>query len=180
MGLDRLQSVRTAYAAFEHLVRTHAGDRATFNSMVSAANGVDDGWHATDLQHRRNAFRAMSHAVGVQAKTRLMLMIVNETKGRATYDSAILGGFIGLRILRDLPTVRVMGITTHPDQRLRMQLQHLVGRSGSPASAGDTCWKIFHRHRCRLCESLRAFSTMGVYRQFRWNGRWSEMSGRVI
>ncbi len=40
---------------FENLIRTHAGDRTTCNSMVSAATGVDDEWLAADLQHRRSS-----------------------------------------------------------------------------------------------------------------------------
>jgi hypothetical protein len=113
-GTAKIKAVRDAYNMFEQLVQTHAGDRATFNSMVSAARGVDESWHATDLQHRRNAYRAMSHAVGVQAKTRLLLFIAKESDDQKAYDVAAIGGFIGLRVLRSLPTVRISGVTADP------------------------------------------------------------------
>jgi hypothetical protein len=112
---SELTAVRDAYRSFEQLVQTHAGDRATFNSMVAAASGLDADWHAADLQHRRNAFRAMSHTVGVQAKTRVLLFMLKVNAAGSGYDAAAITGFVGLRVLRSFNTVRVSGITADPN-----------------------------------------------------------------
>jgi len=106
----KLDAVRTAYRAFEELVARHAGDRVTFNSMFSAAGGIDEDWLANDLQHRRNAFRAMSHALGLQAKTQLLTQIIRGNGRENGCDIISLDGFVGLRVLRPLPSVRVFGM----------------------------------------------------------------------
>jgi hypothetical protein len=110
IGGEKLAEVLTAYEEFEKLVQTHAGDRVTFNSMVASVSGVDDEWLATDLQHRRNAFRAMSHTIGLQAKTRLQLSVVTEIENGGAYSMATVAGFVGMRILRPQPSVLVEGI----------------------------------------------------------------------
>jgi hypothetical protein len=110
IGIEKVQGVLAAYEQFERLIQTHAGDRVTFNSMVAAAAGVDDEWLASDAQHRRNAFRALSHTMGVQIKTRLQLFIINGEDGASDCQVAAIGGCIGLRVLRPMPSVRVHGI----------------------------------------------------------------------
>jgi hypothetical protein len=115
-GIDneKIQGVLTAYKQFDDLIRTHAGDRATFNSMVSAATGVDDEWLAADLQHRRNAFRTMSHTMGMQIKTRMMLFVINSIEEGQAYQLAVISGCIGLRVLRQMPSVRIHGAALGP------------------------------------------------------------------
>jgi hypothetical protein len=119
IGREKIATVQRAYEVFEKFIETHAGDRTTFNSMISAATGVDDEWLAADLQHRRNAFRAMSHTMGIQAKTRLQLSIVNEMEDGGAYSIAMVSGLIGLRVLRALPTVLVDGIALLAGKRTR-------------------------------------------------------------
>jgi hypothetical protein len=116
---EKVEQVWRAYEVFEKLIETHAGDRATFNSMISAATGVDDEWLAADLQHRRNAFRAMSHTMGVQAKTKLQLAVVNDIEDGGAYTVAMVSGLIGLRVLREVPRVRVDGIALGPAKETR-------------------------------------------------------------
>jgi hypothetical protein len=108
---EKLTSVWQAFEEFEKLVKTHAGDRVTFNSMVAAASGVDEEWLSADMQHRRNAFRAMSHTMGMQAKTRLQLAVISHSTDGSSYSFARVSGFIGLRTLRTVPRVRVDGMT---------------------------------------------------------------------
>ena len=106
----KISQVWSAYEAFEKLVKVHAGDRVTFNSMVSAAAGTDDEWLAADLQHRRNIFRGISHAMGVQAKTRMSCTIVVPSRDGTMWDFGAVMGLVDLRILRPLPSVRVHGM----------------------------------------------------------------------
>lgn len=109
----KVEDVWTAYEGFERLVEKHAGDRVSFNSMVTAISADDDEWHVADAQHRRNAYRAMSHATGIQAKTKLSCIIVNMQRGGTTFDLAQLGGFVGLRVLRPHEAIRVHGFSAN-------------------------------------------------------------------
>lgn len=106
---ESVAGVWSAYEVFEKLVETHAGDRTTFNLMVSGASGSEEEWQAADAQHRRNAYRAMSHAMGLQAKTFLQLFIVNEDDAGSEFELAMISGLYGLRVLHPLPKVRVFG-----------------------------------------------------------------------
>lgn len=104
-GIDpaKIERVYTAYDAFEKLVETHAGDRTSFNSMLAGATGaVDDEWLAVDLQNRRNMFRGMSHAMGVQIKTWLNATIVSQPDDDQPYESIGITGAFGLRVLRPM------------------------------------------------------------------------------
>ncbi len=111
-GVDskKIRQVLATYARFENVLDTHAGDRVTFNSMVSAAAGLDEEWQTTDLQHRRNMFRGLSHVMGLRAKTRLHLTIVRDDPERLVADYASITGMVDLRILRDFPRVRIYGM----------------------------------------------------------------------
>lgn len=114
---ESVAGVWSAYEGFEKLVERHAGSRATFNLMASAASGSDEEWAAADAQHRRNAFRAMSHAMGIQAKTAYQLAIINEMDDGSQYELALILGHYELRVLHPLQRVRVFGqnMTTAAD-----------------------------------------------------------------
>ncbi len=134
-GIDseKIHSVLDAYKQFEILIRTHAGDRVTFNSMVSAATGVDDEWMAADLQHRRNAFRTMSHTMGMQIKTRLILFVINSIEDGQAYELAVISGSIGLRVLRQMPSVRIHGAALGPLANSSMPLWEPLGLNEGPS-----------------------------------------------
>lgn len=110
-----VQEVWAAYEGFEQLVEKHAGDRTSFNSMIAAVAGTDDEWFLADAQHRRNAFRAMSHTTGMQAKVKFNLGFLNRAVGQPTWSTASLGGVVGLRTLRSLHNVRVHGFALGED-----------------------------------------------------------------
>lgn len=99
----KVDSLRAAYDAFEKLVEKHAGDRTSFNSLVTSASGMSDDWLAADLQHRRNAFRSLSHAMGAQAKTRFMCTVISE------HEFFSVSGLLGLRMFRSHARLRVHG-----------------------------------------------------------------------
>lgn len=121
----KVERVWTEYERFERLVDTHAGDRTTFNSMVSAAAGMDEEWITADSQHRRNAFRAMSHAVGMQARAKHICGIFSPSSSEKTWDFAVVSGYVGLRMLRPLASALVF--------RMRIvdpATRHLARRQG--------------------------------------------------
>ena len=106
---DQIELLADAYGRFERLVKKHAGDRTTFNSLVTAAGGLSDEWVAADLQHRRNMYRGQSHAMGVQARTRLMAFVLAPDAGTGLYEMAVLNGYVNVRTLRALDRIRVYG-----------------------------------------------------------------------
>lgn len=90
---------------FEALVVAHAGDRATFDSMVSALAG-DESAEQIDLMHRRLAFRGQRHILGAYAKTRLKFVAIQPNEDPMWLDVMHVEGFVGLRRLRgDAPLV---------------------------------------------------------------------------
>jgi hypothetical protein len=114
----KLERVWSDYEQFEKLVDVHAGDRTSFNSMVSAAGNIDEEWMASNAQHARNAFRSMSHATGMQARTKMICGIYNDSAMKDRWDLNILVGYVGLRLLRPSPTVQVFRIRmVEPDLR---------------------------------------------------------------
>ncbi len=133
-GIDseKIHGVLAAYKQFEDLIRTHAGDRVTFNSMVSAATGVDDEWLAADLQHRRNAFRTMSHTMGMQIKTRMILFVIHSIEDGQAYELAVISGCIGLRVLRQMSSVRIHGAALGPLGGSQMPSWEPLGLNDGP------------------------------------------------
>ena len=81
------------------MVARHAGDRATFDSMVSAL-GSDETAEQLNLVHRRLAFRGQRHILGVQAKTQLKLVAMQPSDDPMMLDGMRVEGFIDLRQLR--------------------------------------------------------------------------------
>lgn len=84
---------------FNRLIADHAGDRATFDSMVGNISG-DTAAAQLNVQHRRDAFRAQSQIWGVQASAMASLMIFRSGEKVDTVDGVIVGGHINLRRFR--------------------------------------------------------------------------------
>lgn len=103
----QVEAVMGAYRRFEEMVELHAGERASFNALASAARGVSQEWQANDLQNRRTIFRCLSAVMGYQARTRLSSCVVSRTK--EGYEIVIVSAFVGLRMLRPRNRVRVQG-----------------------------------------------------------------------
>jgi hypothetical protein len=124
-----IEAVREAMAEFSRVVEEHATGRDDFNLMLDSM-----GLGAPDRQleaSRELAFRGNSGICGLQARTRLMSAILVPSKnGSGHADSAIVGGFVGLRRFRS---------------SVRWPLFHFSGYSGdagnpdhqSPTSLGD-------------------------------------------
>ncbi len=96
---DLIEAASRAADDFEEVVARHAGDRATFDSMVSAL-GSNETAEQLDLVHRRLAFRGQRHILGIQAKTQLKLVALQPSDDTTMLDGFRVEGYIGLRQLR--------------------------------------------------------------------------------
>ena len=94
-----IESLSRVAEDFEAVVARHAGDRATFDSMVSAL-APDESTEQIDLAHRRLAFRGQRHILGVQAKTQLKIVALQPSKDPMMLDGVRAEGFVDLRRLR--------------------------------------------------------------------------------
>ena len=108
VAAGELQALAGVYDRFERLVERHAGDRASFNSLITTSAGLSKEWLATDLQHRRNMFRGECHVMGVHARTRVVTAILEpDAQGGVRFLS--LSGYVGLRVLREMDDIRLHG-----------------------------------------------------------------------
>ena len=94
-----IEAASSAADEFEEMVAKHAGDRATFDSMVSAL-GSGETAQQLNLVHRRQAFRGQRHILGVSAKTQLKLVALRASKNPRLLDGVRVEGLIDLRQLR--------------------------------------------------------------------------------
>ncbi len=90
-----IEATQQAGHDFEGLVRRHAGDRKSFDSMMSALTG--DWAEQIDLEQKRTAFRAASHLYGLQVGTGMTCRIINGNKDENRFDICLLQGHMGLR-----------------------------------------------------------------------------------
>lgn len=98
-GDDTLIAARQAYEAFQNLIRTHAGDRKSFDMLLAGHATADRA--RVDLEHRRGAFRHLSYLWGVQAKAHIYSLLLRPSASAAGYfDVAAVRGFIDLRRIR--------------------------------------------------------------------------------
>jgi hypothetical protein len=95
---DLITDLRDASAEFEDVVRTHAGDRASFEMMLSAAGPEPD--ESTEIALRRAAFRASGYFVGVQARAQVQTFIAAPSANRDMVDGASLRSLVDLRRIR--------------------------------------------------------------------------------
>ncbi|MGC4031142.1 MAG: hypothetical protein QM754_05265 [Tepidisphaeraceae bacterium] len=100
-GADALavEEVLKAYGVYESLVRRHADDRTSFESMLSALEGNQSDPQA-DLNHRRAIFTGHRHYWGTQMQTYIVSQFVHPTDKPNRYDFAHLRSRFGLRRLR--------------------------------------------------------------------------------
>lgn len=99
VGEDVLKSVDAAFEEFQRVMKSHAGDRRSFNAML-AGHATGDELRA-DLEHRKGAFHHLSYLWGVQARTHLSSTIVRASDDRRDYfDCVTLRGYIDLRWIR--------------------------------------------------------------------------------
>ncbi len=105
-GIDRqvIDKINAAYEAFNEQVQIHAGDRPTFEAMVTGAAGVNEN-SSEDLQKqairlRKSAFQTVSHYAGVQMETYLGASFIHPSATPGLLDAANLRIKMGVRRLR--------------------------------------------------------------------------------
>lgn len=97
--LDRISAVRATQEEYERLIKRHARSRGEFDTMLSAL--AEGGAEKVDLMHRRAAFNAQSHFLGIQAKTHLVCVLYYPSaEADDRCDHAAVRGMIDLRRLR--------------------------------------------------------------------------------
>jgi hypothetical protein len=118
VSAELTRAVTAAVESFEHLVDLHAGDRASFDMMVSGF--ARRGRHRGDLAHRKAAFRANSYLWGVQAKTQLKADFLHPSDEPGQFDIGSVRGFVGFRRIRaNVPWVIARARCTDDDGTLR-------------------------------------------------------------
>jgi hypothetical protein len=96
---SRIDDVKAAFEKFEETVRTYAGSRAAFDSMIGGL--TEDGSESLDLMHKRNAFRACSHFVGARARATLACGIVGPAaENSKLLQMVVIKGLMGLSTQR--------------------------------------------------------------------------------
>lgn len=104
-GLERagateahLQSARSAVDAYDNLIRTHCGDRASLDTLSTDLSPA--GRAVVDEQHRKLLFQGGGHVWGVQARLMLKLAVIKPSDDGETLDLAHVSGLFDFRRLR--------------------------------------------------------------------------------
>jgi hypothetical protein len=93
---------RAAMKDFRRLIADHAGDRASLELMLGAS--ATEGSRQTDLTYRKAGFQCASYTWGIQARARLMTMMLYPHSDPLLIRCAKIAGFVGLRRVR--PQIR--------------------------------------------------------------------------
>lgn len=97
-GLPAIEAARAAFASFEEFVRQEAGDRRSFNMMVTGHAAAPD--EAGAAEHRRGAFEHNGYVFGVQARVQIHTYLIQPHRDGGHLDIAVIRGFVGLRRVR--------------------------------------------------------------------------------
>lgn len=89
---------RAAMEGFRQLIADHAGDRASLELMLGAS--ATEGSPQTDLTYRKAGFQCASYTWGIQARARLMTIMLYPHADANLIRCAKIAGFVGLRRVR--------------------------------------------------------------------------------
>ena len=146
-----LDRVREAVDSLDELQDVHAGDRATFELMLSAF--TRQGQHEALINHRKQLFRGASSVWGIQAVSEFLCYIVNPIASDSlTCDVACIKGFVELKRLRpDVPWCLCKsrcptddGETVSTPQR-RVPLDESIADAQTPPLLQEFCSKPLPR-----------------------------------
>jgi hypothetical protein len=113
---------KAAFDDFRRVMKTHAGDRSSFEAML--AGHVTEDPARVDLAQRKAAFRPLSYIWGVQARTHLHTYVIRASDDENFLDLATLRGFVDLRWIRpDVPWRISRPYTVDVSGRLRAPLE---------------------------------------------------------
>ena len=113
-----LDALSNALAQLNELISVHAGDRASFDIMLSHC--ARRGRQNSDWEHRREAFRGNSYIWGVQARTKLTTMFFHPSSEPGVLDGVVACSLIELRRLRpNVPWVITRSLFCDNDGEVR-------------------------------------------------------------
>lgn len=97
-----IDRAREAFQRFEETVARHASSRDVFETMVSELKGgADDGAPvASDLRHKRSAYRANALLWGRKAEISCGVRIIGPENHPGSLDGVLINGMIGLQRTR--------------------------------------------------------------------------------
>jgi hypothetical protein len=101
--VEQVEAAELAIRDFERLIRNHAGDRASFESMLAGVVGTSDGdsMRQADLQNRKAVFKGHTYFWGMWVETRLVsTMFAPSRTHPGLYDYGHLRSLLSLRRLR--------------------------------------------------------------------------------
>jgi hypothetical protein len=182
--------------AFESFVSTHAGDRASFLTMINSLVGPHT--DAIDLRTRRQMFRTASQVWGVQLKTYLACQIILPGKRHDMLDVASIRGLRGIRRLRSgapfrLSTQRFYDAHAHALQSHAIRDKHDHPHAG-PTLLRDFCTKptpeLDNRYDGRLMHTYLRDTRLGntgvmnmyfadISRDFEWQAPGDEPNAQL-
>ncbi len=138
---DLIESLSQTIDRFDALITEHAGDRETFDSMISGGAGEDD---ALTLRHKRAAFRANRHLRGAQAHAQIKSMIVRPSRRPHLLDLVGIQGYTDLRRIRLGGSIAVSRVRISNDEHSVRStdwepLGHVPGRDPASSPLAPFC-----------------------------------------
>lgn len=95
---EAIARARAAMEDFRQLIADHAGDRASLELMLGAS--ATEGSPQTDLTYRKGGFQCASYTWGIQARARLMTIMLYPHSDPTLIRCAKIAGFVGMRRVR--------------------------------------------------------------------------------
>lgn len=95
---DLIETARSAISAYDRLIQTHSGDRATLEMMGEDLGPA--GRRKRDEHHRKLLFQGASYVWGVRARVVLKVAVVGPGAAPGLLDFVSLSGLIDFRRLR--------------------------------------------------------------------------------
>lgn len=117
---DRLSSARDAVDAYERLIQTHSGDRATLDMLSTDLSPT--GRQQIDEQHRKLLFQGSGYVWGVQARVMLKLAVIKPHDDGQTLDLVHVSGLFDFRRLRQRASWAMASRTWKSDRGSTMNM----------------------------------------------------------
>lgn len=117
MGVStgHVDAVREAVEEFARVVKVHADDLESFQSMVSAVAADDGDVGTREIQHRKLAYRSMSQIWGAQTEALLGMSMIRRSASGKGVDQCQGTAKLGLRRLRPDVSPIMYGSRAHTD-----------------------------------------------------------------
>lgn len=148
---SRIEPVRVAVTQLRSFVREQAGDRRAFEAMVSGNHRESK----TELEHRRQLYRANSAIWGVRAASQILTVVLRPSASvPGMLDVVQLGGLVGLERLRvEVPWIVRRLRASNDNESKRYQ----IPRRPLDASVGPDDQPLLKRYCTKPLPELRQF-----------------------